>query len=145
MEKYLFKGDESVVERTNHKPGVSMDHLNLFIFLVERTNPKHGVSMDHLNLFISHEQINDIIALISLTLAQTWNVRRQISSHWVVSPSGMCRMFILLLLLNFMGTSLCKNIRIIVCRFLFYIVLFHVLAENSGSRALMLKSTIHNS
>lgn len=33
MEKYLFKGDESVVERTNHKPGVSMDHLNLFIFL----------------------------------------------------------------------------------------------------------------
>lgn len=52
----------------------------------------------------------------------------------------MCRM----LLLNFMGASLCKNIRIIVCRFLFYIVLFHVLAENFGSRALMLKSTIHN-
>ena len=94
--------------------------------------------------FISHEQINDIIALISLTLVQTWNVRRQISSHWVVSPSSMCRMFILLLLLNFMGTSLCKNIRIIVCRFLFYIVLFHVLAENFGSRALMLKPTIQN-
>lgn len=33
MEKYLFKGDESVVERTNYKTGVSMDHLNLFIFL----------------------------------------------------------------------------------------------------------------
>ena len=33
MEKYLFKGDESVVERTNHNHGVSMDHLNLFIFL----------------------------------------------------------------------------------------------------------------
>lgn len=30
MEKYLFKGDESVV---NHNRGVSMDHLNLFIFL----------------------------------------------------------------------------------------------------------------
>ena len=33
MEKYVFKGDESVAERTNHKPGVSMDYSNLFIFL----------------------------------------------------------------------------------------------------------------
>lgn len=33
MEKYLFKGDESVVERINYKFGVFMDYLNLFIFL----------------------------------------------------------------------------------------------------------------